>query len=260
MPTIYSTDTNRAREDGWRSHPPTLPPPPAAQQKDTSVPGKQKLQGPSPPAYPHVQPSTDNQLPPIRNLVPGLWEPGTSKSAQQVPSEKGQNCSLISPLRPAGPARKSGHVEGNERSVPRPPFETNLRESESNPDDCHRTTESKKRPPSSPIERADHERTAPSNSIINSNRGTPTNDIQRPLQVSRHAGENTEVRRRSSSEATRQTSERRASDPKPSHQQEILRDPHSALRQLLTPRPMTMSEVQRGRSYGVSKRVLRGGS
>lgn len=256
-PMLHSNDTGRAREDEWVLQLPALPP--TSHNADSSVLGKQKQQRPSPPAYPHPQLGTGNQLPPIRNLVPGLWEPGTSKSSQRIPSDEGQSDSPVPSLRPIGPALGGIPMDANERPTLRPQFETNSHDIESNRDDCRRVNESKKRPPSSPIERAVHERSAPSNSVINSNRGS-SNNIQTPPQVTKPAGKRADVRRRSSSEAARPAGDRRGSDPKVSHQQEILRDPHSALRQLLTARPMTINELQRGRSYGVSKRVLRGGS
>jgi len=242
MPMVFPNDTSRAREDEWFSQLPALPyPPPSnSKQAEASVPGKPKHQRSNPPVYPRLQPAVGNQLPPIRNLVPGLWEPGTSKSSQQVRLADGKNGSLVYPLRP---------------------FETNSRESESTRDFSRQVNESKKRPPPSPIEPADHERTAPSNSVINSNGGA-INNAQKPSQPSRQIGEKADVRPRSSSEVARSTGERPGNGSQSSHQQEILRDPHSALRQLLTgtPRSMTINGLQRGRSHSVGKRVLRSGS
>lgn len=98
-PMAFSNDANRAREDEWLAQLPTLPYPPtsALQQADTSVLGKMKHQGSNPPTYPHPQPGVGNQLPPIRNLVPGLWEPGTSK---QILLDDCKNGPLIYPFRP----------------------------------------------------------------------------------------------------------------------------------------------------------------
>lgn len=221
---LYSNDKGRAREDEWVTQLPALPPTPTSHHTDSPVLGKQKQQRSSPPTYPHPQLGTGNQLPPIRNLVPGLWEPGTSKSSQRIPSDEGQSDSTVPSLRPIGPAWGGIPMGVNDRPTLRPQFETNSHDIESNRDDCRRVNESKKRPPSSPIERAVHERSAPSNSVINSNRGS-SNDIQTPPQVTKPIGERADVRRRSSSEAARPAGDRRGSDPKVSHQQEILRDP-----------------------------------
>ena len=219
---------NRSRQDDWLTQLPALsyPPTSASQQADTSVLVKPKQQNSEIPVYPHPESVVGNQLPPIRNLVPGLWEPGTSKSSQQTPSDEPKNGSPIYPLRTLGPAWNSGSTDGNDRHIPRPQLETGPHEDESKRDTSRQVNEFKKRPPPSPIERADHVRTAPSNSVINSNRDTVSN-VQKPSQTSKYSGGRPEVRPRSSSETARPTNGRPGSGSQPSHQQEILRDPVS---------------------------------
>lgn len=221
---VFSHDASRAREDEWATQLPAPPLPSASRQTDTSALGNQKHQRSTHPAYPHPQTGAGNQLPPIRNLVPGLWEPGTSKSSQQIPSDDKQNGSLGSPLRPVTPAWRCEFVDANGGHVSQPQLETGPHEGESKRDDSHRVNESKKRPPPSPIERADHERTAPSNSVINSNK-VATSEVQKPSQVSKQLREMPSFRPRSSPESAKSTGERRGSFSQPSNQQEILRDP-----------------------------------
>lgn len=98
---VFSNDTNCAREDEWLTQLPALSTS-TSRQVHTSVPvlGKPRYQKPNPPVYPHPQPGTGDQLPPIRNLVPGLWEPGTSKSSQQTLLADGKSGSPVYPLRP----------------------------------------------------------------------------------------------------------------------------------------------------------------
>jgi hypothetical protein len=225
---VFSNDANRAREDEWLTQLPALPYPQTStsQHADTSVLGKQKNQRSNPPAYPHPQPAIGNQLPPIRNLVPGLWEPGTSKSSQHILLNDSKNGSLVYPLRPVGPTWNNKPTHANDSFVPRPQLETNSRENEGTRDFSRQVNESKKRPPPSPIERADHERTAPSNSFINSNGGT-TGNFQKPSQTSKQIGDRPDVRPRSSSEAAKSTGERPGYGSQSSHHQEILRDPVS---------------------------------
>lgn len=218
---VLSNGTSRAREDEWLNQLPALPTS-TSQQADGSVLGKPKHQRSNPPVYPHPQPGNGNQLPPIRNLVPGLWEPGTSKSSQQVLLADGKNGSLVYPLRLVGPAWSNKIVCDRLTSCPQ--LETNFRESESIRDYSRPVNESKKRPPPSPIERADDERTAPSNSVINSSGG---NNVQKLLQTSKQIGEKPDARPRSSSEAAKPAGERPGNGSQSSHQQEILRDPVS---------------------------------
>ena len=199
-----------------------------SQQPDTSVLGRQKNQKSNPPVYPHPQPGVGNQLPPIRNLVPGLWEPGTSKSSQHVLSNDGKNGSSVYPLRPVGPAWNNKPTNANDSLVPRPQLEKNSCENEDVRDPSRQSNESKKRPPPSPIERADHERTAPSNSVISSNGGNTCN-VQKPLQTFKQIGDKPDIRPRSSSEAAKPTGERPTNGSHSSHHQEILRDPVSEL-------------------------------
>lgn len=227
---VYSDDTSRVREDEWWTQLPALPYPhtSTSQQADTSVLGRQKNARSNPPVYPHPQPVIGNQLPPIRNLVPGLWEPGTSKSSQQILLNDGKNGSSVYPLRPVGPAWNNKPTNANDSLGPRPQLEKNSREGEGVRDSSRQASESKKRPPPSPIERADHERTAPSNSVISSNGGN-TGNFQKPSQTSKRIGDKPDVRPRSSSEAAKPTGERPANGPHSSHHQEILRDPVSEL-------------------------------
>ena len=223
---VSSNGTGRAHEDERLTQLPALPcsPTPTSQQADAPVLGKPKHQRSNPPVYPHPQPGIGNQLPPIRNLVPGLWEPGTSKSSQKTLSNDGKNGSLVYPLRPVCPVQSNNLTNANDKLTLRPQLETNSRESESTRDFSRQVNESKKRPPPSPIERADHERTAPSNSVINSNGGTISN-VQKPSQTFKQTGEKPDVRPRSSSEAAKPTGERSKNGSQSSHQQEILRDP-----------------------------------
>jgi len=227
-PTVYSYDMDRAREDEWPVQLPTLPYPPASasQQTDTSLLGRPKQQRPNTPAYPHPQSGNGNQLPPIRNLVPNLWEPGTSRSSQQISSneissDEGKNGSSVYRLHPIGPAWSGGSMNASDKPTPRPHPGMIHRENGSNGDDSPQANGSNKRPPSSPIERADHVRTASSNGI-NSDRGN-IRDPQKPSQT--QTGEKADDRPRSNSEATKPTSECPGSASQPSHQQELLRDP-----------------------------------
>jgi len=192
--------------------------------------------------------------------VPGLWEPGTSRSLQQASLDEGQNIIPVYRLRPIGPAWSGGSISVNDIHTPHPRPETNHHENKGNPDVSSQANESNKRPPSSPIERVDHSRTAHSDGITNFNRGTK-NNVQKLSHMSKQTGENPDVGPRSNPEATKPMGECLENGSQPSHQQELLRDPHSALRQLLAPgRPMTINELHRGRRYGASKRVLRSGS
>ena len=217
---VSSNDANHAREDEWSAKLSTLPYPPTL-RTDNSGLGKPKQQRSNLPVYPHPQLDIGNQLPPIRNLVPGLWEPGLSKSSRRASLDEGQKKPSLCSIRPAGLVWSDGPINTSDRHLPRPQLETNLYDDESRRDFPRQVNESRKRPPPSPIERADHERTAPSNSVINSNRGTISN-VQKTTQVSRHTGEKLNDRPRSSSEAAKPSGERPGRD---SQQQEILRDP-----------------------------------
>ena len=215
---------NRAREDEWPIHLPALPcpPTPIPQQTDTSNLGMSKQPGSNAPVYPRPQPENDNQLPPIRNLVPGLWEPGTSKSSQQATPDEGKDGSPVYRLRPVGPAWSDGSMNANDKPIPRPHIETSYHGEESNRDISRQVNESNKRPPSSPIEREDHARTTPSNGVINSERRS-ISSVHRPPQTPNQAGGKSGVRSRSNSEATKPTGESPRSGPQSSHQ--LLRDP-----------------------------------
>jgi len=217
---------DRAREDEWPVQLPTLPNPPVptSQHTDTSILGRQKQQRSNTPVYPHPQSGNSNQLPPIRNLVPNLWEPGTSRSSQQI-SDEGQNGSSVYRLHPIGPAWSGGSMNASDKPTPRPQPGTNHHKNESNRDVSSQVNGPNKRTPSSPVERADHVRTAPPNSI-NSDRG----NIRHPhksSQMSKQTREKPDVRPHSNSEATKPTTECPGSAPQPSHQQELLRDPVS---------------------------------
>ncbi|KAF9647890.1 hypothetical protein BDM02DRAFT_3187611 [Thelephora ganbajun] len=213
-PTVYSNNMNRVREDEWPIQLPALPYSPAPTLQRSS----------DAPVYPHPQSGMGSQLPPIRNLVPNLWEPGTSKSSQQISTDEGQDGSLVHPLRPVAPTWSGGLMDANDRHTPRLQLEMSHHESESKQDASRQANESNKRPPSSPIERADHARTTLSSGIINPNRRTISN-AQKPSQTSKQTGEKSDVRSRSNSEATKPSSECLGSGPQPSHQQGILRDP-----------------------------------
>lgn len=220
-------DMNRAHGDGWPTQSPGLPYPPTStsQKTDASLLGRPKQERPHTPVYPHPQSGNDNQLPPIRNLVPNLWEPGTSKSSQQISPDEGQNGTPIYRLRPVGPAWSGRPTNTNDTRNPRPQLEANHHENECNRDTPRQIKESNKRPPPSPIERTDHSRTAPSNGIINSNRGSISH-APKPPQTSNHTTEKSIVRPRSTSEATKPTGEPPGIGPQSSHQ-ELLRDPVS---------------------------------
>ena len=231
---------NRTREDERPTQLPALPHPPTStsQQTDTPNPGRVKQRGSNTPPYPHLESESGNQLPPIRNLVPNLWEPGTSKSSLQVASGEGTNGSTHR-LYPVSPVRGSGPVDVDDRHVLRPQLETSHHEHESNQDTSRQVNESNKRPPSSPIEREDHARITPSNGALNSNRWT-AGHVHKPSQTPNPAGENHGVRSRSNSEAAKPTGESSRSGPQSSHQQGLLRDPVGKLGPRLMHRQLTI--------------------
>jgi len=175
------------------------------------------------PSNPHPESVIGNQLPPIRNLVPNLWEPGTSKLSQQTASEEGGKGPSVYPLLTACP-RSSGSTSTEDEYIPHPQPEINRHESESNREAPHQIIESNKRRPPSPIEREDHTRTAPSNTVIDANRWT-TSHAHKPSQTSTTTRENTDVRPLSNSEATKLKGELAWSVPQSPPQQELLRDP-----------------------------------
>ena len=232
---------NRVREDEWPTQFPPIPcpPTPAPQQTDTSALGMLKQRGSYTPAYPRPQPESGNQLPPIRNLVPGLWEPGTSKSSKQLTSDEGKDGCSVYRLRPVGPAWSDRPVNGNDRDTPRPQPETSYHEKESNRDVSRQVNESNKRPPSSPIEREDHARTTPPNCTINSS-GRIVSHVHKPSQPSNQTGGKPDVRSRSDSEATKPTGESPRSGLQSSHQQGLLRDPVDKLQPWFTNRWLTI--------------------
>ena len=218
-----------AREDEGPIHLPALPYPPTStsQKTDTSLLGRPKQQRSNTPAYLHPQSGNGDQLPPIRNLVPNLWEPGKSKSSHQISPDEEENGTLVYRLRPVGPAWNGRPMSANDSRVPRPHLETNHHENDCGRDTPHQVKESNKRPPPSPIERADHVRAAPSNGVINSNRGTISHTLK-PLQTINQTGEKSTVRPRSNSEAMKPTDELPGNGSQSSHQ-ELLRDPVSKL-------------------------------
>ena len=222
---------NRVREDGRVIQPQELPYPPTSTSQKTDAPllGKLSQQRSDNPAYLHPQLGNSNQLPPIRNLVPGLWEPGTSKSSQQTFPDEGQGKNVASGyrLRPVGPTWNGRPANANDGRVPLPQLETSHHENESNRDAPRQVKESNKRPPSSPIERADHTRTAPSNTIAHPHRWSVGN-AHRPTQKLNQTGERPIMRHRSNSEVTRPTGELPGGGPQSPHQ-ELLRDPVSRL-------------------------------
>lgn len=213
---------NRARDNEWPIQPPT-PPYLPSQQTDAPDLGRMK-RGSNSPTYRHPQLGNDNQLPPIRNLVPNLWEPGTSKSSQQIPSAEGENGSSVYRLRPVGPAWSGGPTNANDGHAPCPEVETQNYGSENDRDISRKIIESNKRPPPSSIEREDHARTAPSTSVTDYNRLT-TSHAHDTSQTSIQTRETPDVRPRSSSETSKPTGESPCSDPQSPHQQELLRDP-----------------------------------
>ena len=205
---------NRTREDEWPIHPPVPSHSPTStpQKTDTYVP-----------VYPHPQPGNDNQLPPIRKLVPNLWEPGTSR--QLITPDEGKNGTSVYRLRPVGPAWNGNPTNTNEViHIPRPQSETDHHVNESDRDDSRQVNESNKRPPPSPIERADHTRTAPLNGTVNSNRGT-TSPTHKPPQKSNQIGEKPGIRSRSNSGTPQPIVGSPGSGSHSSHHQELLRDP-----------------------------------
>ena len=205
---------------------PAFPHPSTSTWRQTGTPDLRMLkrQGPNAPTNPHPESVIGNQLPPIRNLVPNLWEPGTSKSSQQTASDEGGKESSVHRLRPAGTARGSGSMAANDKRTPRPQPETNHRENGGNQDASRQVNGSGKRPPPSPIEREDHPRTAPSNGVIDFNSWT-IGHAHKPSQTSNLTREKTDVRPRSSSDVAKPTGESARCGPQPPHQQEILRDP-----------------------------------
>ena len=232
---------NRAREDERPTQLPTFPypPTPTSQQADTSLPGRLKQQRSNTPAYLHPRSGSSNQLPPIRNLVPNLWEPGTSRTSQQISPDEGRNGTSARRLRPIGPAWSSGPTDANDNHVPHPQLETNHHENECNRDASRQVKESNKRPPPSPIERADHTRTASSSGIIDSSRPTTTDTHKQSQRFNKT--EKPIVRPRSHSEATKPTGEL-PGGPQSSHQ-ELLRDPVRKLWSGLTYRCLTYTLV-----------------
>jgi hypothetical protein len=200
-PAIYSNDMNRARKDEWPVQPPPppypYPPTSTSQQTGTYNPERMRHLWSDTPTYPHPQSGNGDQLPPIRNLVPDLWEPGTSRSSQQIASDEGKNGSSVYRFHPVGPAWNGGPINANDRHIPRP------------------------QPVSSPVERADHTRTAPPDGIINSNGGT----INRTHKQSQTSNEKPDVLPRSNSDGPNPMGESPGSGSQSSHQQELLRDP-----------------------------------
>jgi len=228
---------NRAWDDEWPIELP-VPSTPTWQQNDTSK--LQRLKRPRS-THPPLQPGNGNQLPPIRNLVPGLWEPGTSRSSRLITPDEGKNRSSVYRLRPVDTVWSDQHMNENSR------------------DNSRQVNESNKRHLPSPTERVDHARSASLSGITNSNRGA-IGHARKTSRKLNQLGEKHSARLRSNSGAAETTAEYPESDSRSSHHQEVLRDPHSALRQLLAPQPMTINELHHGRDYGASKRVLRSGS
>ena len=201
---------------------PSLPHPPRSTWRRTDTPDLiPKRRGSNTPSNPHPESMIGNQLPPIRNLVPNLWEPGTSKSSQQTASEEGGKASPVYPFRTAS-VWSSGSTSADDRLISHPQPEANRHEGGGNREASRQVNESNKRRPPSPIERDDHTRTAPSNGVIDSNRWTISH-AHKPSQTSTPTREIADVRPLSSSEATKV--EFAWSDPQPPHQQQLLRDP-----------------------------------
>ena len=225
---------NRVREDEWPIQLPALPypPTPTSQDIDNSFHGRLKQQKPNSPACPHPKLGNGSQLPPIRNLVPNLWEPGASKSSHQISTEEGQNGTSVYRLRPVGPAWGGGPPNASDSHAPHPQLEANNHGNECNRGTPRRVKESNKRPPPPPIERAELMRTAPSNGTTDSNRGIVGRAHTPPQTFNRTRGKSV-VRSRSNSEATRSTNEPPENDSQSSHQ-ELLRDPVSVLWPRLT--------------------------
>ena len=216
-----------AHEDGWpiRLPAPPYPPTPTSQKTDTFLLGRLKQQRSNTPAYSHPQSGNGDQLPPIRNLVPNLWEPGTSKSSQQISPTEDKNRTPVYRLRPVGPAWSGRPTSADDSRIPRPQLETTHLESDCNRSTTHQIKESNKRPPPSPIERTDHARTAPSNGVINSNRGTISHTHKSPQTINQ-TREKYIVRPRSNSEVAKPTGEPPVNGSQSPHQ-ELLRDPVS---------------------------------
>jgi len=216
-----------AREDEWpiRLPAPPYPPTSTSQKTDTFLLGRLKQQRSNTPTYSHPQSGNGDQLPPIRNLVPNLWEPGTSKSSQQISPTEDKNRTPVYRLRPVGPAWSGRPTSADDSRIPRPQLETNHLESDCSRGAPHQIKESNKRPPPSPIERTDHVRTAPSNGVINSNRGTISHTHKSPQTVNQ-TGEKYIVRPRSNSEVAKPTDEQPVNGSQSPHQ-ELLRDPVS---------------------------------
>jgi len=216
---------NRSLEDEWPTQLPSLPHPPKSTWRQPDTPDFMlKRRGSDTPSNPHPEYVIGNRLPPIRNLVPNLWEPGTSKSSQQIASDEGGKGSSVYRLRTTDPARCGESTGANDKHTPHPQPETNRHESESNRDAPRQANGSNKRPPPSPIEREDHIRTAPSNCVIDSDRWTISH-AHKPSQTSSPTREKADVRPLPNSEAAQPKCESAWRGPQPPHQQEILRDP-----------------------------------
>ena len=214
-----------AREDERPIQLPALPysPTPTSQKTDTSLLGRPKQQRSNTPTYPHPQSGNGDQLPPIRNLVPNLWEPGTSKSSQRISLDEDKNGTPVYRLRPVGPAWSGRPTSANDNRTLRPQLETSHHENDCGQDTPHQVRESNKRPAPSPIERTDHARTTPSNGVINSSRGTISHTHKPPQTVNQTGGKPI-ARPRSNSEVTKPTDE----PPGNGSHQELLRDPVSS--------------------------------
>jgi len=207
------------------------PPTPNSQQTDTSVLKRLRHQTPNAPACSHPQPGNCSQLPPIRNLVPNLWEPGTSKSSHQTIPDEGQNGTSVYRLRPVGPVWGGGPPNASDSHAPHPRLEGNNHEND-NRGTSRRVEKPGKRPPPSATEMAEVARIAPSNGTIGSNRGIISHAHNSP-QTSNQIREKSVVRSRSNSEAANSIGEPPGNGPQSSHQ-ELLRDPVSMLQPRLT--------------------------
>ena len=213
---------------------PSLPHLPKSTWRQSYIPDLMlERRGSNTPNDPHPEFVIGHQLPPIRNLVPNLWEPGTSKSSQKYVSDEGGMVTSVYRLRTPDPAWSDGSTGANDKYTPHPRPETDRHENESNRGTPRQVSESNKRPPPSPIEREDHPRTAPSNGVIDSNRWTISH-AHRPSQTSNPTREKADIRPLSNSEATHPKGESAWSGPQPPHQQELLRDPVGKLWSLLT--------------------------
>lgn len=224
---------------------PSLPHPPKSTWRQSNTPDLMlNRRGSNTPNNPHPESVIGNRLPPIRNLVPNLWEPGTSKSSQKITSDEGGEGSPVCCLRTPDPARSGESTGANEKHTPHPQPETNPHENESNRGALRQANGSNKRPPPSPIEREDHTRTAPSNGVIDSDRWSITH-AHKPPQTSTPTRDKADVRPLSNSEATQLKGESAVGGPQPPpHQHELLRDPVGKLWSPFTYRRLTSHLTQ----------------